>query len=245
MSALEIIKAHMTQFKNLNNNDSIKFAYYYASPENKSNTGPLGNFKKMIKNNYPQLLNFDSYILGDVIKNTQKTYIRDIIVVKNTIMTKFRFKLSKQRGNELGEFKYDKFHKIYLKNVWRVDSVFKIIHRAGGKQLNIFEKPLEVCSKNPLTGYYRDGYCKTDSTDFGSHTVCAQVNNRFLNYTKNKGNDLTSPNPNYNFGGLKDKDYWCLCANRYKEALKDGIKLKTKKRATHKKTLNYLNIVDL
>uniref|UniRef100_A0A6C0IWB7 Uncharacterized protein n=1 Tax=viral metagenome TaxID=1070528 RepID=A0A6C0IWB7_9ZZZZ len=241
MSALEIIKAHMTKFKNLNNNNSIKFAYYYASPENKSNTGPLQNFNKMIKLSYPQLLDFDSYILGDVIKNTKKIYIRDIIAVKNTIMTKFRFKLSKQVGNDLGEFKYDKFHKIYLKNVWRVDSVL----RAGDKQLNIFDKPLEVCSKNPLTGYYRDGYCKTDSTDFGSHTVCAQVNNRFLNYTKNKGNDLTLPNTKYNFGGLKDGDYWCLCANRYKEAHQDGIKLKTKKRATHKKTLNYLNIADL
>ena len=245
MSALEIIKAHMNKFKNLNHKYSIKFAYYYASPENKSNTGPLANFKKMISNNYPELLDFNSYILGNVVKNTKKIYIRDVIVVKNTIMTKLRFKLSNLRGNDLEGFEYDKFHKMYLKNVWRVDSVYKIINIGGRKQLNIFEKPLEVCNNNPLTGYYRDGFCKTDSTDLGTHIVCAQVNNRFLNYTKNKGNDLTSPNPHYYFPGLKDCDYWCLCANRFKEAHRERIKLKTKKSATHKKTLNYLNIDDL
>ncbi len=89
-------------------------------------------------------------------------------------------------------------------------------------QLNIYGKPLKICSKEPLTGFFRDGCCNTAETDFGSHTVCVEVTEDFLMFSKGKGNDLVSPRPEFGFDGLKSGDRWCICASRWLEAQKEG-----------------------
>lgn len=97
--------------------------------------------------------------------------------------------------------------------------------------MNILGKKLQVCGENPMTGYYRDGYCKTDISDKGTHTVCSEVDDEFLEFTKSKGNDLSF---------LKSGDKWCLCANRWKEAYDEGVAPKVIKNATNKKTLDVI-----
>ena len=108
------------------------------------------------------------------------------------------------------------------------------------KQKNIYDKPLQVCSTDPMTGYHRSGYCFTDDMDQGTHTVCAQVNDEFLDYTKGVGNDLSTPSNS--FPGLKDGDNWCLCALRWKQALKAGKAPPLDLKATNKKTLEYIEL---
>lgn len=108
------------------------------------------------------------------------------------------------------------------------------------KQNNIYDEPLETCSMNPLTGYHRSGYCFTDDMDQGTHTVCSRVNDEFLDYTKSKGNDLSTPNEY--FPGLKEGDKWCLCALRWKQALKDGKAPPIDLKATNHKTLEYIDL---
>ena len=99
-------------------------------------------------------------------------------------------------------------------------------------QTNILNEPLIECSNDPMTGFFRDGMCKTAKEDFGGHTVCAVVTEEFLEYTKSKGNDLSTPNPQFNFPGLKPGDKWCLCAVRWKEALDAGYAPKIDPKAT-------------
>ena len=100
--------------------------------------------------------------------------------------------------------------------------------------MNILDEPLQVCGKDPMTGYYRDGYCKTDSSDKGTHTVCSEVDDEFLEFTKSKGNDLSM---------LKSGDRWCLCAKRWKEAYDEGVAPKVIKKSTNKKTLDVIGDV--
>ena len=100
--------------------------------------------------------------------------------------------------------------------------------------MNILDEPLQICGKDPMTGYYRDGYCKTGSSDEGTHTVCSEVDDQFLEFTKSKGNDLSM---------LKSGDRWCLCANRWKEAYDAGKAPKVIKNATNKKTLGVIGDV--
>ena len=80
-----------------------------------------------------------------------------------------------------------------------------------------------MCSCGPITGWYRDGFCKTDLSDIGQHTICCVMNESFLSYSKAQGNDLITPKPNYDFPGLKPGDHWCLCAPRWKQAYEDGM----------------------
>ncbi len=89
--------------------------------------------------------------------------------------------------------------------------------------LNVLGEPLELCSCEPKTGWYRDGYCKTDPSDLGEHTVCCVITDSFLTYSKAQKNDLSTPIPEYGFPGLKQGDHWCLCAPRWKEAYEDGM----------------------
>ena len=112
----------------------------------------------------------------------------------------------------------------------------------GGKkqQKNILGKKLEVCSTNPLTGFYRDGYCNTGADDLGTHTVCAKVTDEFLDFTKSKGNDLSTPSNN--FPGLKDGDKWCLCAMRWKQAKKEGKAPPVILEATNEATNKYVSM---
>lgn len=110
---------------------------------------------------------------------------------------------------------------------------------------NVLDGSLIACSMSPLTGFYRDGCCKTGMEDTGTHTVCAQITNEFLAYTKSRGNDLETPIPAYNFPGLKEGDYWCLCVLRWKEALKVGKAPKIKLEATHIKSLEFVELTVL
>lgn len=89
-------------------------------------------------------------------------------------------------------------------------------------QKNIFGEELQPCSEKPMTGFFRDGCCNTSSNDLGLHVVCAKVNEQFLEFSKSRGNDLSSPNPTLGFSGLKPGDRWCLCALRWVEAYEAG-----------------------
>ncbi|MES2682350.1 MAG: DUF2237 domain-containing protein [Pseudomonadota bacterium] len=99
--------------------------------------------------------------------------------------------------------------------------------------LNVLGSPLLPCSFAPLTGFFRDGCCKTDEHDHGRHLVCAQVTAEFLAFSVARGNDLVSPRAEYLFPGLKPGDFWCLCALRWSEALEAGIAPPVKLAATH------------
>ncbi|MDJ1174747.1 DUF2237 family protein [Roseofilum capinflatum] len=102
---------------------------------------------------------------------------------------------------------------------------------------NVFGEPLQPCCTDPMTGYYRTGYCETGPGDFGLHVVCAKVTDEFLEYTRKQGNDLSTPVPIYGFPGLKSGDRWCLCASRWKEALEAGVAPPVVLSATHLNTL--------
>jgi uncharacterized protein len=110
---------------------------------------------------------------------------------------------------------------------------------------NIFGEPLQSCCTNPLTGFYRDGFCITDEHDHGRHTVCVIVTEEFLSFSKSRGNDLITPRPEYQFHGLKPGDKWCLCALRWKEAFEAGAAPKVVLEATNEKTLEYISIKEL
>ena len=88
---------------------------------------------------------------------------------------------------------------------------------------NVLGKNLEICSCKPLTGWFRDGFCRYDLSDSGNHSICCVMNDNFLNYSKSQGNDLTTPMPEYAFPGLKNGDNWCICLERWKEARDDGL----------------------
>tara|TARA_B100001109_G_C18772249_1_gene431333 strand:+ start:531 stop:905 length:375 start_codon:yes stop_codon:yes gene_type:complete len=110
------------------------------------------------------------------------------------------------------------------------------------KDNNVLGEPLEICGEKPLTGYFRDGSCRTDKNDYGSHTVCAFVTEEFLEFSKSRGNDLKTPRPDLNFQGLKEGDSWCLCANRWLEAYQNGAAPKIKLRSTNIKALDIISL---
>jgi len=105
------------------------------------------------------------------------------------------------------------------------------------ESINVFGEKLETCGENPKTGFYRDGKCNTCSDDVGSHTVCIEVSQKFLEYSRFKGNDLSTPVPEFNFEGLKPGDTWCLCAERWLEAEKNDMAPRVYLRRTHIKAL--------
>ena len=111
----------------------------------------------------------------------------------------------------------------------------------NGKK-NVFGKPLMGWCTDPMTGFYRDGYCRTSNADTGTHVVCAIMTKEFLEYTKSKGNDLSTPIPEYRFPGLKPDDKWCLCISRWLEAEKAGVAPLIDLDATDEKALEYTNI---
>jgi len=109
-------------------------------------------------------------------------------------------------------------------------------------QLNVLGEKLLPCSTNPLTGYFRDGHCKTCHEDTGIHTVCAVMTKDFLDYSKEKGNDLKTPQPLAQFPGLRPGDKWCLCTARWIEALKDGCAPPVILEATQEETLAMVSL---
>ena len=107
-------------------------------------------------------------------------------------------------------------------------------------QLNIFNEPLEACSFDPVTGFFRSGCCETSEQDIGSHTVCAIMTEEFLKFSKSKGNDLSTPVPAFDFPGLNSGDRWCLCAARWLEAYEAGSAPSIIARATHRRALEII-----
>ena len=110
---------------------------------------------------------------------------------------------------------------------------------------NILGGPLATCGTDPMTGYFRDGCCNTDATDRGSHTVCTRVTAEFLEFSKARGNDLTTPRPEHNFRGLKPGDQWCLCASRWKEAYDAGKAPHVMLTATHERAADIVPLAAL
>ena len=108
------------------------------------------------------------------------------------------------------------------------------------EQLNIFNEPLEACSFDPVTGFFRSGCCETSEQDTGSHTVCAIMTEEFLKFSKSKGNDLSTPVPAFDFPGLNSGDRWCLCAARWLEAYEAGSAPSIIARATHRRALEII-----
>ena len=110
------------------------------------------------------------------------------------------------------------------------------------KELNILGTDLEACCDNPATGYFRDGFCRTIQEDSGTHILCTVVTQEFLDYTKSRGNDLTTPIPHWSFPGLKVDSKWCLCISRWLEAESAGKAPFVILEATHKKALEYTTL---
>jgi len=110
------------------------------------------------------------------------------------------------------------------------------------KSLNVFGEKLAPCNEDPATGYYRDGHCNTCEQDIGSHTVCAEMNTKFLEYSRFKGNDLSTPVPEYGFPGLQEGSAWCLCAARWLEAYKEGMAPRVYLTRTHQRALEIIPI---
>ena len=115
----------------------------------------------------------------------------------------------------------------------------------GQRRRNVLGGRLEGCSDRPLTGFFRNGCCDTAPQDVGSHTVCAVMTAAFLAYSRERGNDLSTPQPGLGFPGLKPGDRWCLCAPRWQQALADGRAPQVVLRATHEGALAWCRLADL
>ena len=115
------------------------------------------------------------------------------------------------------------------------------------ESLNVAGGPLEPCSSDPLTGFFRDGHCNTCAADQGSHTVCAVMTAEFLAFSKYVGNDLSTPRPEFRFPGLNPGDQWCLCAARFLQAHEEGCAPNVSLAATHKGALEIvpLDVLEL
>ena len=111
--------------------------------------------------------------------------------------------------------------------------------------LNVLGSALVPCSYDPLTGFYRDGCCKTDEHDAGSHVICARVTQEFLDFSITVGNDLSTPRPQYRFVGLKAGDRWCLCARRWQEAFQAGLAPPVVLESTHERALDFVTLAQL
>lgn len=108
---------------------------------------------------------------------------------------------------------------------------------------NVLGGELEPCGSDPVTGFYRDGCCRTGADDLGVHTVCARVTAEFLEFSRSVGNDLSTPRPG--FAGLQPGDRWCLCADRWREALAAGSAPRVRLEATHAATLEWVSLEEL
>ena len=106
-------------------------------------------------------------------------------------------------------------------------------------------QPLQACSYDPLTGYFRDGCCNTSAEDTGTHVICARVTQAFLDFSLSRGNDLITPRPEYRFKGLKPGDRWCLCALRWREAWDAGVAPPVVLASTHLRALDFVTLEQL
>ncbi|OGA16075.1 MAG: hypothetical protein A3I63_02700 [Betaproteobacteria bacterium RIFCSPLOWO2_02_FULL_66_14] len=117
--------------------------------------------------------------------------------------------------------------------------------RTSAQALNVFGEPLAPCGLDPMSGFYRDGCCNTGYDDPGIHVVCAKLTREFLEFSRRRGNDLSTPDPETGFPGLKAGDRWCLCVGRWKEALDAGVAPPVILSATHEEALAVVSLADL
>ncbi len=110
---------------------------------------------------------------------------------------------------------------------------------------NVLGGELRKCCDSPKTGFYRNGLCQTGPSDHGTHVACAEVTKEFLDFTRGKGNDLSTPRPEYDFPGLRPGDRWCLCASRWREAFQAGVAPKLDLEATHERMLDFIDLETL
>ena len=108
------------------------------------------------------------------------------------------------------------------------------------ESVSVLGEALDMCGDQPMTGFYRDSYCNTCDEDVGSHTVCVEISKLFLEYSKAKGNDLSTPVPQFGFAGLSAGNSWCLCAARWLEAYNDGAAPRVFLNRTHKRALEII-----
>ncbi len=110
---------------------------------------------------------------------------------------------------------------------------------------NVLGTELKCCCRDPLTGFYRDGYCRTGPDDVGLHTVCVQATREFLDFSVLDGNDLVTPRPEWGFAGLEPGDKWCVCVTRWKDAFERGVAPPVDLEATHASALEFVNLEQL
>ncbi|HPF35365.1 MAG TPA: DUF2237 domain-containing protein [Candidatus Krumholzibacteria bacterium] len=113
------------------------------------------------------------------------------------------------------------------------------------KALNVLGTELQECSRRPLTGFYRTGSCETGQDDLGHHLVCVQATAEFLAYSRAVGNDLSTPRPEFGFDGVEPGDRWCLCAERWQQALEAGMAPPVVLEATHILALEFIDLAHL
>lgn len=112
-------------------------------------------------------------------------------------------------------------------------------------QKNVLGTPLRTCSRDPLTGFFRNGCCETDGEDAGEHTACTDLTEEFLVFSKRVGNDLSTPRPEYGFAGLKPGQRWCVCAARWVEAYRAGVIAPLVLEACHESLLDHISLEEL
>jgi uncharacterized protein (DUF2237 family) len=112
-------------------------------------------------------------------------------------------------------------------------------------KLNVLGEPLLACSEEPMTGFFRDGCCNTSPEDLGRHVVCIRATAEFLEFSRSRGNDLSTPNLEFGFPGLRPGDQWCLCAARWQEALEAGAAPRVLLQSTHAAALRVVQLRDL
>jgi len=110
---------------------------------------------------------------------------------------------------------------------------------------NVLNGPLQTCGTDPMTGFYRNGCCDTGAGDVGIHVVCAEVTTEFLAFSASRGNDLSTPVPHFGFAGLRPGDRWCLCVERWQEALEAGVAPPVILEATHISALEFVSLEEL
>jgi uncharacterized protein len=116
------------------------------------------------------------------------------------------------------------------------------VNRYDPDARNVLGGPLEICSVDPLTGWFRNGCCETEGHDRGMHVVCAHITEAFLRHQVNTGNDLVTPRPEFGFAGLKPGDHWCVCLTRWKDALDAGCAPPIRLEATHEEALAVVSL---
>ncbi len=110
------------------------------------------------------------------------------------------------------------------------------------RAVNVFGEALEICSENPKAGFFRDGCCNTSDEDSGSHTVCVRLTREFLEFSRSRGNDLSTPRPEFGFPGLQTGDRWCLCAARWLEAHENEMAPRVFLKRTHRRALEIVSL---